>query len=528
MFTEITRIHADDSAENSIMQTITIAVSAILIAAGLVTAPGLINNARDNNARTDLANIATGQEFRLADIGKYTSSLDELETGTQAKITLSLPKSSIRVISGSDCYAVFGKSESGKTFYRTSGSAEVKLAPATWSTSAPAGYPANCAWPTDVDSATASPVSNLVSTSIGNWNTGRWFGGGSGAGVYSTVTNDTSSPWGAYNRKTWNASGNTNGDTGFDIQQVSVKPGKSYTLSAWLRPSTTQFGSVSIYWLDSDGQIISRSDNPRVSMAAGKWTRISGTATAPANTSKALLIADSNEGGAQWKPGDTLDGTAAMFTEGTTLYDFADGNTPGWTWNGPANASSSSGIPYTLNSVAGAPVENAINSPKGTVLDTKFTGSHTAVSVVDTTTNGQLGWLSSLNYGSDNFRLEALNIHPTIKNYYLRGQVNGGSSYATEARSPVYAERSGLDIVTTEYNAEDNYIGIGMRDIPALQKSGITQNKLPADYQLRTGVRDLNPEWGVAANQIAIYDRALTDTERLAVVKWMSNHYGIA
>ena len=41
----------NDIAENSIMQTISIAVSAILIAAGLITAPSLINNARDVNAK---------------------------------------------------------------------------------------------------------------------------------------------------------------------------------------------------------------------------------------------------------------------------------------------------------------------------------------------------------------------------------------------------------------------------------------------------------------------------------------------
>jgi len=61
----------NDAAENSIMQTITIAVSAILIAAGLVTAPGLINNARDNNAKTDLANIAYAQSFVQGISGQY-------------------------------------------------------------------------------------------------------------------------------------------------------------------------------------------------------------------------------------------------------------------------------------------------------------------------------------------------------------------------------------------------------------------------------------------------------------------------
>jgi len=71
MSNAFSRVVHDDDAENSIMQTITIAVSAILIAAGLVTAPGLINNARDNNATTDLANSALAEESLLAADGKY-------------------------------------------------------------------------------------------------------------------------------------------------------------------------------------------------------------------------------------------------------------------------------------------------------------------------------------------------------------------------------------------------------------------------------------------------------------------------
>jgi hypothetical protein len=74
----------DDRAENSIMQTITIAVSAILIAAGLVTAPGLINNARDNNATGDLSNIAYSEEGYLGDTGKYTANIQSDASGEDA------------------------------------------------------------------------------------------------------------------------------------------------------------------------------------------------------------------------------------------------------------------------------------------------------------------------------------------------------------------------------------------------------------------------------------------------------------
>jgi type II secretory pathway pseudopilin PulG len=122
----------DDHAENSIMQTITIAVSAILIAAGLVTAPGLINNARDNNARTDLANVAYAQEVYFGEVGTYNpvlatnipgdGSLDEM---TGVKYT---PSGNI-ITTGVFCkpasaYVIKAVSTSGKSFYRTSLGAE--------------------------------------------------------------------------------------------------------------------------------------------------------------------------------------------------------------------------------------------------------------------------------------------------------------------------------------------------------------------------------------------------------------------
>lgn len=121
-----------DVAENSIMQTITIAVSAILIAAGLVTAPGLINNARDNNAREDLSNLAYAQEQRLGNLGAYTSRVQTGVTGSLAdeeNIRYSLSASSTKhgalvCDAPSPAYLMKAKSSSGKTFYRSSLSAK--------------------------------------------------------------------------------------------------------------------------------------------------------------------------------------------------------------------------------------------------------------------------------------------------------------------------------------------------------------------------------------------------------------------
>jgi len=125
----------DDAAENSIMQTITIAVSAILIASGLVTAPGLINNARDNNATTDLANIAYAEEMLLGTSGQYHASLTQAQADSSGfwlgkqeniKYSLSGKVSSHKALVCSDPnwhYLVKATSSSGKTFFRASGSA---------------------------------------------------------------------------------------------------------------------------------------------------------------------------------------------------------------------------------------------------------------------------------------------------------------------------------------------------------------------------------------------------------------------
>jgi hypothetical protein len=134
----------DDRAENSIMQTITIAVSAILIAAGLVTAPGLINNARDNNARTDLSNLATGQECLVAETGKYAAKITDITKQERVRTTLSSPNVYL-VVGSKDTYVLFAESKSGSVFWRASDSAEVHRID-SWTTTAPSGYPVTVPW----------------------------------------------------------------------------------------------------------------------------------------------------------------------------------------------------------------------------------------------------------------------------------------------------------------------------------------------------------------------------------------------
>ena len=129
-------LYQHDEAENSIMQTISIAVSAILIAAGLITAPSLINNARDVNAKTDLANLSYAQEAALADTGHYYQNLNRGEAKSLADYkSPETGKALVRYTTSGDvfnvavaCDSAFvlkTTSQSGKTFYRTSESTKI-------------------------------------------------------------------------------------------------------------------------------------------------------------------------------------------------------------------------------------------------------------------------------------------------------------------------------------------------------------------------------------------------------------------
>ena len=134
-----------DAAENSIMQTITIAVSAILIAAGLVTAPGLINNARDNNTTGDLANIAYAQEFALGEQGHYYAEVDPNVEGSLGdvegiKYTISGTSKNLGALicADEDAYLLYGTSSSGRTFFRHSASSSTFSTKASMASTIPA------------------------------------------------------------------------------------------------------------------------------------------------------------------------------------------------------------------------------------------------------------------------------------------------------------------------------------------------------------------------------------------------------
>jgi prepilin-type N-terminal cleavage/methylation domain-containing protein len=186
--------------------------------------------------------------------------------------------------------------------------------------------------------------------------TGRWFGSGT-SGTYSLITGAVDGPIGikSYLRKTWTTAPAGNGDTGFNnslanssgtnSQGMPVIGGHTYTFSSYLRASSGgKIAYIQLYWHAADGTYISYSGSPSSALSAGVWTRLTFTTTAPANAATLGMVSDVDSG-TLWTVGDTLDGTGLMITDGGMLYNYADGNSSNWRWNGTSNASTSTGPP---------------------------------------------------------------------------------------------------------------------------------------------------------------------------------------
>jgi hypothetical protein len=311
-----------DEAENSIMQTITIAISAILIAAGVVTAPGLINSSRDGSAKADLANISYAQEYRFANSGSYAGDITAFTTG-HIKLTLS-GDTTPRMISNTDhtSYVVFDKSASGKVYWRGSAVAKTFLAPDPWTDTPPAEYPPALDWPSSADNA-ISGDNMITSTNGADWIASRWYGDGAVAGNETVETGTESAPFDSAMRKHWTQNvPKNNVDTGMDVQKVDVVPGQTYNVSAYLRPTSMKNADIAMYWYDSDGNDISRDNGPSSAIKGGWWSRVSGVFTAPDNAASVLVVADIGYGQDNWKAGEALDGSGAQMTVGSKLYPY--------------------------------------------------------------------------------------------------------------------------------------------------------------------------------------------------------------
>lgn len=130
---------------------------------------------------------------------------------------------------------------------------------------------------------------------------------------------------------------------GAQYGNVGMSPGLTGFFSAYVRVNAAHTATVTIEYRDASNALLSTTSATTVALAANTWTRLSVSATAPANTAYANVRARVMDGGAI---GNNIEVTGLLFELGDVLGAYFDGATPDadpfyYRWTGTAHASAS-------------------------------------------------------------------------------------------------------------------------------------------------------------------------------------------
>lgn len=189
-------------------------------------------------------------------------------------------------------------------------------------------------------------VTNLLTNPSVEVNDGsyRWFGTSPGAGTNQRL-NGIGLNGGYGMKKTWTVSPGTSSDAGFYWHYPTPTAGKTYTCSAHAAASVNQQMRARIEYFDSTNARFNNTMGTSQSVTANVLTRLSVTGTVPVGTVKINCAVEVTAGASyvNFAPGNSMWADAAMLTEGSTLYMYADGSSENWVWDGTPHASTSHG-----------------------------------------------------------------------------------------------------------------------------------------------------------------------------------------
>lgn len=131
------------------------------------------------------------------------------------------------------------------------------------------------------------------------------------------------------------------GNWGVIILLEGGKPNTNYTCSTYVRSSVNMSMTFAGRAQTTGGAYIGEAYGATSITANTSWQRVEVNFTSPSNADQNVLF--------QGRTNGAINGTmwidATMCTEGTTSYNYADGTSPDWIWNGANHNSSSTGPP---------------------------------------------------------------------------------------------------------------------------------------------------------------------------------------
>ncbi|MFZ3009551.1 MAG: type II secretion system protein [Candidatus Microsaccharimonas sp.] len=337
----------------TIVELLIVIVVIAVLAAILVVGYGAVqNNAHDASVKSDLQNIDDAfKQYALDNEGVFPDTAAELTTlglklNQNSYYTANKANLYVCVNATSTEYAVVAMSLSGNRFMVKSESGiSDYTASVTWNATT-ANWSTTC---TGADASYVPGSGNLTGMQYTSWL--AWTG-------EPSITNFLENPsvtsnitgWVSSNTSDlpisrvqvsgqWVISGTRNNTNAAAFRTtdmpITVVNGNTYTVSATVTTSVAQNIRIDVRRNLTSTAIFSQT----VMVSANTPTRISTTGVVDSSQINiGFYLATGNSGSVI-----TIDNT--MFTEGSTVYDYADGSTQGWAWNGTANNSSSIGPP---------------------------------------------------------------------------------------------------------------------------------------------------------------------------------------
>lgn len=124
----------------------------------------------------------------------------------------------------------------------------------------------------------------------------------------------------------------------------AIQPNTTYTVSYYFRSGVPHQGRIGCSFRLPDNSYTAVEWGSYAQGVVNQWTRASYTCTSP--TGATMLRLGAHVYALSSQPAGTSSyADDLMVTEGATLYDYADGNSPNWIWNGIPNNSTSTGPP---------------------------------------------------------------------------------------------------------------------------------------------------------------------------------------
>lgn len=180
---------------------------------------------------------------------------------------------------------------------------------------------------------------SLEGSTTSGYSVATW--GTSGAGTASqdlTLANTGTKSY----KMLWSTASTGAAGAGAGTPAMPVTAGNVYTFSIYVRSTIATIVSPTVrsYTSLNGGGSLLDTAGTTVSVPANTWTRVSNTITIPSGyLSAGFRLGFSGAYGI----GDSVNIDSNMITDGSTLYNYADGLTPGWNWQSGINTSPSSG-----------------------------------------------------------------------------------------------------------------------------------------------------------------------------------------